>query len=252
VIILLVISWSITLLVTALAAWLFIRYGRLLLKQSSPTEPMERQRPPSSLCDVAISLGGWCAVAYQLGEHGYRTVSYPFDWIVTPVSALLHLLKHDFDGFLDRGDLWRADGQTYIENSLGLKFFHDFHLTESFLSEYESVKEKYDRRTARFREVLDSVDRVAFVRVELSRPEAEQLRDLIRRKYPRLEFLLVVINRLPDGADDWGLDQVRNFSIEGVGDDADNWLGNNDDFGTVFEALPLTRLVKLEEVAHAQ
>jgi hypothetical protein len=248
--ILLVISWSITVLVAAFAAWLFIRYGRLLLQQSAAQEPApeppEQQRPLSRRYDVAISLGERCEVAHQLNEHGYRTLSYPFDWIITPFSALCQLLERDFASFLNRDDLRLPEECPCIVDSMGLNFYHDFPITESFLSEYEPVKEKYDRRIARFREVLESGDRVAFVRMELSRDEAQQLRDLIRRKFPGLDFVLIAVNERPHEMEEWGLDQVRNFSIEGV----EGWYGNTAAYGEVFEAVHLTRLVKLEEIAH--
>ena len=48
-----------------------------------------------------IPIGSWCRAAYQVnafkGSLGVEKVSYPFDWTITPFSALKNSLSPDFD-----------------------------------------------------------------------------------------------------------------------------------------------------------
>jgi hypothetical protein len=48
-----------------------------------------------------ISLGGNCAIAYQLKKLGLRNKSYPFDWCKISISKLNKVLENDFENFSD-------------------------------------------------------------------------------------------------------------------------------------------------------
>src|ERR1700694_5845458 len=94
----LLLSWSITVLIGTFAVWLFFRYGQLVARTSG-LEPRAKPRRTSRGYDVPISLGSNCEVAHQLSENGYRPASYPFDWLVLPFDALCALLERHFAGF---------------------------------------------------------------------------------------------------------------------------------------------------------
>ena len=46
-----------------------------------------------------VSLGGNCAVSYQLKKYGYRYSSYPFDWCKMNLDQLNKVLENDFQDF---------------------------------------------------------------------------------------------------------------------------------------------------------
>ena len=47
-----------------------------------------------------VSLGDHCVVALYLKKFGYKKCSYPFDWLITNIDILIHILEDDFRTFI--------------------------------------------------------------------------------------------------------------------------------------------------------
>lgn len=187
---------------------------------------------------VCISLGAACGSAMHLRSLGLRTAAYPFDWIISPFESLYEALNDDFSHFLTELTL-REDGNGVIDY-YGFHFTHDwptknnpnidplnteFIGVESLYPEWEKalplVREKYRRRIQRFREACLGNERVYFFRTEyVNQEQAIMIRDLIRYKYPTLDFVLVVSTIGEKFKKPWNIDGIKNFYIGG---DFNDW-----------------------------
>lgn len=107
--------------------------------------------------DLIVSLGGSCAVAYQLQCRDLRRTTSPFDWLfsVSPsvLGALADCIRTDFSNWMKRENLillekseMRAGASDvqYSDSATGYRFVHDF--SKSREKEFDDVSEKYKRR----------------------------------------------------------------------------------------------------------
>ena len=113
-----------------------------------------------------ISLGGDCAVAYQLQQHGLRTNAYPLDWVLSP--TVQKCLDHEFHNLLDTSVLtWKNKSNSFpliddhwtdhtditrrvVQSYYNITFLHDI----SCPDDMPSVIQKYERRIERFKTVM--------------------------------------------------------------------------------------------------
>ena len=113
-----------------------------------------------------ISLGGDCAVAYQLQKYGLRTNAYPLDWVLSP--TVQKCLEHEFYNLLDTSVLtWKNKSNSFplidedwkdrkdivqrvVQSCYNITFLHDI----SDVEDLPSVVQKYERRIARFKTVM--------------------------------------------------------------------------------------------------
>lgn len=191
-----------------------------------------------------ISLGQSCTVAGALRDNGLRIQAYPFDWTVSPFNALYDSLAEDFQHFLQEDSLSiRVSDRYGILDYYGFHFVHDFpanqpndkfaeligenHVTGGIIvdnwKEYlPAVKEKYWRRIARLQESCLGQERVYFIRhSDTTRTQAIALRDLIIKKYPVLDFVLIILGRSQEIRPQWNLDRIYNFYLNE--NDAHEW-----------------------------
>lgn len=168
---------------------------------------------------VFVPLGSFCRPAAALKSLGIRKVSLPFDWCVTSFDALYKILEHDFKNFVNPKFLTLGKSEEQIRNSFyGFNFFHvtfEFagkrlevdqgffdpdrtHLVpvslqgEEFLDQFTS---KFKRRVNRFYELMTLGVPVYFIREKrTTEREAVALRDLFRKKFPNLEFKIIILD----------------------------------------------------------
>lgn len=108
-----------------------------------------------------ISLGGNCAIAYQLKKLGLRNNSYPFDWCKMSISKLNKVLEDDFEDFSDieinkysKNHLLEDDeeinsGSYIVKNKYNISFAHEIKTdTEKEIKEFKNTLE---RRIKRFK-----------------------------------------------------------------------------------------------------
>lgn len=183
--------------------------------------------------DEAVSLGTGCQAAFQLRINGKRNVAYPFDWVITPFHGLVSFITNEGEDYFHQDHLSVIEILPASEHTPSMLHVvdlrYDIHSIHDFLgpdmSNYESVKEKYDRRVQRFFKLLKSNKKVLFIRVQLFRDEAEQLDQLLQALYPQLKYTILAVCDDPSAQSDWGLKRVRNFYMQQV---PGNWLGDSE------------------------
>ncbi|MDV6344306.1 DUF1796 family putative cysteine peptidase [Nitrosomonas sp. Is37] len=81
---------------------------------------------------MLIPIGSWCRTAYQvrvfLEKNDIKSSSYPFDWTITPFSALQNTLKKGFtpDQVLQHEDLALSKFGSIADRKTNLIHHHDF------------------------------------------------------------------------------------------------------------------------------
>jgi hypothetical protein len=168
-----------------------------------------------------VSLGSHCEVAVQLREQNLRSGAYPFDWLITlNHEKLVALLDEDFRFFLDESCFFQDPIDPYkVENGCyEIEFRHDWPFSdfrvdpERYAKQLQMVREKYERRIARFRAIRHHFGPVFFIRVSYdfqngggnywwrgdyaptNARQAEELRDALRRYFPEINFTLIIVN----------------------------------------------------------
>ncbi len=101
-----------------------------------------------------VSLGYFCGVAEDLRHLKLRTMSSPFDWCISDFEGVVEALNNEFTDFMVYENLEQNQKQRnyYRDSKYDIQFFHDFTQYKSLDKQYKKVKEKYDRRIARFLE----------------------------------------------------------------------------------------------------
>jgi hypothetical protein len=176
-------------------------------------------------------------------EFGLRKIAYPLDWMFTNnFEGLCRLLSNDFVNFLQPEILEVHPYLPFVVvNTLyGIEFRHDFpstgptHMKSILNSDWRDhiseIAEKYNRRIERFNELANHKGKVFFMRMAynsffsyewpkvVTREEAIILRDVLRKKFPRTDFELIIVNYRDEIASDeagaWKIDGVRNYNIK--------------------------------------
>lgn len=112
-----------------------------------------------------ISLGYFCSVSSELERMGFRSGSYPFDWLISSdIQGVYDLINNRFDLFLDEKLLFQCKTNPYYykNEKYGLYFFHDFNAYKTLKEQLPAVCEKYNRRINRFYESIS--EKTLFIR----------------------------------------------------------------------------------------
>ena len=193
---------------------------------------------------IGISLGGSCSPAGQLRtlierHYGIRDQAFPFDWLISPFEAVYKCLEDDFNNFLNPACLeiyqHQGPGWTGVLNTCyGLKFIHDFptnnHPTawseddaafdgaviSNFLNQLYVVQAKYERRIKRFREVLAGDNEIVFIRSMATKEQSIRLYNLIKSRYPNLNFTLIVADSTGEIMQPWGIPGIKNMYVPDI------------------------------------
>lgn len=170
-----------------------------------------------------VSLGPNCETAGMKGLLGLGSAHCPFDLMTTQnFSIVCDLIENRFDGFFDRNNLQylgvglSAGKQVYINTKYqGVHFNHEFSEAHSIDTCYEQEFAKYQRRIARFYEILESKEPVFFFRRSVEYKDAIRFCDLIKKLSPQLNFVLVSIFASGDKTkiNDYELPLVRKFRV---------------------------------------
>lgn len=193
-------------------------------------------RAEEKIYEEVVSLGSSCQVAWQLEAHCVRKAAYPFDWLITHSKALNAFLCRKGKGFLnwDKITVIRAyPGDPahleVVDQMYGLVSLHDF-LANPPMENYYEVKAKYDRRLARFFELLNSNKTVLFVRQGSSCAEIKELDSLLHTLYPNLSYTILAVHNFEEYKTDWGLERVKNYFLTQIPGD---WAGDFDKWGEI-------------------
>lgn len=134
--------------------------------------------------EYVISLGEDCLTGIQLNNLGYRSVSFPFDWLGYEGDCYLisavDLMCNNFFNFFelnnlqDRGPSGCDNCRLIYDQASYFRMKHDFPLKEEYDKFYPIVKAKYTRRIARLFDILKSPVKVCFIHMNYERPLNEE------------------------------------------------------------------------------
>lgn len=175
-----------------------------------------------------IPLGAACGAAMYLREAKLRQAAYPFDWVICAHEGLIKAIDEDFAHFLENLTVWNNQG---VIDYYGFQFTHDwpniknkivmddadFIGSDQLIPEWQQalpkVKEKYRRRIERFIKACSDSEPIIFLRSEyVNRGQAIEIRDLIRKKFPQLDFLLVVVADDKNFIEPWNIEGIHNYN----------------------------------------
>lgn len=202
---------------------------------------------------ICISLGDSCAPAFFLRDNYLRKEAFPFDWIATPYLSLYNSINDNFVNFFEQ---LKTSGPNAVTDYYGLAFLHDLptihnphinpleneftpecHLINNWQSFVPQVKEKYLRRIQRFiTTCANNKEKVFFFRHEsnggyITSFQAINLRDLISKKYPSLDFEIIYVSSHSAYQSNWNLEKIRNVCIPG-------WYDRNIWKATLYNNIP--------------
>ena len=139
-------------------------------------------------------------------------------------------------GYADDTRIAVSDDAYHIVSS------HDFMLgpnTLTRLGSYKDFKRKFDRRVQRFREKVDTCQRILFIRTEGDYEDAEELQkvlyDLVRH-----DFRVLIVNHTDVGRlveDNWPLDKVCAVQLPSI----NKWTANDHLWRRMFEGIQLSK-----------
>jgi len=185
---------------------------------------MFRRRNKKDAYKHVVSLGKTCQPALAIRRNKLRTASFPLDWIWSPTESVCSLVKTNFEGFFEKSllepvQMTRMDTLEVHNPTLGLVFAHEFKSRETFDQDYEVWKERYDRRISRFYDVLNSREKVLFIRFRTGRDDVETISQMLSSEYPDLPYTILALDDTEPYREDWKLPNVINRHIAAAPED---------------------------------
>ena len=166
--------------------------------------------------DFAFALGSGCACSRLLRERGLQFASFPLDWVGNPsydsgvsdgIRRTADLIAADFAGWFERDALVRVPkydtplDEAYFDGASRFYFAHDFKPGGDFATSYPKVREKFDRRIARFGKLLAAARKILVLWIsdprddgEVSAEDAEYVREVLARRYPGKDFFVLAFS----------------------------------------------------------
>lgn len=211
---------------------ILILYQLNLTAQEGVIQDENRKQP------LYVSLGAHCEVANFIGYNGLRTAAYPFDWMLTLNRSLISVLEQDFIHFVDSTYL-KHHRYGVVNTYYQIDFRHDwpdfgFSWPQMDIRKtLPEIQDKYERRISRFYELADHQGKVFFIRAPLdidysleayptfskeskriTFEEAQTLRNLLKSKFPALDFTLVIVNYFEENTGEIvGIENVCEFKV---------------------------------------
>lgn len=161
--------------------------------------------------DMVCSLGERCMVAHQMRLNGLRSISNPFDWMITHnLSAVVDSLLNQGNDFFSKERLVMED-----EGSEHLKIVD---------------AEKYNRRWERLLIQIAAAKSILFVRTNVENEEIPLLLKLQQlNSKARMDFLIINtvetedVKRIPSGYENVYIYEISNQPDVSY----DVWMGNH-------------------------
>lgn len=167
---------------------------------------------------IVISLGWNCDPALNARANNIRFFAAPFDWCMTPYSALYRYISSDFNGFFKRENLIGVASEYnswVLDRPSGMIFNHDFPRNdlETINNNYEFQYLKYSRRIKRLYAEINSGKHVYFIRfLGIGKSQTLELYKLLKNKFPRMPFTLIVIGENPsEFGVNWNIPHIKNY-----------------------------------------
>lgn len=187
-----------------------------------------------------VSLGHDCQSAHYIREHANQPETYPFDWLITPVPALLKLIEFgpeslffDKSQFLTKDEAGRPHA-TVTHKGLGVILYHEFPAGLKALNSYDKVVTKFRHLAQRWHSIAQIRGRMLFIRHYATKDESLQIQTALRKAFPQMHFDLLVVNEGESDKDSWNLPEITNVS---VGATTTPWTGDADGWANVFKTV---------------
>lgn len=154
--------------------------------------------------EYVVSLGSFCGPALELRRYGLREASYPFDWVVINVEALVQVLERRFTGFLQWDAMVPHPILPHVvrDSHSCVDFHHDFDHTRDLEVQCDSVLQRYQRRIDRF--YASAANRTLFVLYLVSDADYAyldanftRLMELLRGLNPGNDLILIANSNQP-------------------------------------------------------
>ena len=158
-----------------------------------------------------LSLGGHCEPSWHLRRRGMLRHGSPFDWLVSPLQAVVDVLADD-GARLGREFIMRDGGKSTVCAEYGVLYHHEFARTSDgyvrFSAEaVERCRSKLAHKMARFIKVCERAEPTLFLRMGAKTPlqwdlggEIDVLAPAIAARFPALPFRVISVD-LPQAAD---------------------------------------------------
>lgn len=196
---------------------------------------------------IFISLGMNCAPALRFEKKKLSEAFFPFDWCISTFQSIYRALKTDFKNYLNLENLEvlehteKSEHRVVRDNLYDITYLHDFSLDKNPLHDYQEIQSKYYRRIDRFYRALTLGKEVYFFRTEITKKETIKLKALIQKKFPKLNYTLVVINETDEFKTPWNIRHVKNFFLKNCG-----YAGRKDkkllkNWDTIFKELKIIK-----------
>lgn len=191
---------------------------------------------------ITIGLGCSCEPALNTRKYNIRTFAFPFDWCLTPYNALYYFINNDFKDYFKKENLVPSSKVHFslymeafltrlnyvtvsqhfkwvLDKQFGMIYNHDFpnNTLATIARNYDSHYKKYMRRIQRLYSEVNSGKHVYFIRYfDTTRLEAYELYKLLKLKFPKTNFTLIVIGDNPSEFNkNWNIPHIKNFYIAG-------------------------------------
>lgn len=207
-----------------------------------------------------IPLGTHCSAASSIRQLNIRQQAFPLDWIVSDFNSLYKAFEEDFKNFLNIHSLRLRPDKQAVVDYYGFQFPHDFPTTAqptiktlksyedenstfvnqatvlpNFIDYHDIVFSKYARRINRMYDILKGSEKVYFLRhFGINKQQAIAFRNLISKKFPQLDFVIVVVNSISQYESNWNLEKIKNHYL----DDRKIW-NNPEEWKRIYSSLGL-------------
>jgi hypothetical protein len=201
-----------------------------------------------------VSLGTGCATAHHIRRLLWPAESHFFDWLVTPLPALLTLLRTDLRSLFRDPDEFRPQEAPHSDyfparhERLGVISYHDMRREEGF-RDFPSAAQKYRFLADRWDATMATGGPVLFVRHIIDNDDCLGLVNGLKEIYPDLEFSLLAVNEGLEPCEPWNIAGVWNTIIrptpfEAIGKGLAGPLAWQGDAEGWFEAFKLVGVIE--------
>eukprot|EP00927_Polykrikos_kofoidii_P070933 TRINITY_DN6729_c0_g1_i1.p1 TRINITY_DN6729_c0_g1~~TRINITY_DN6729_c0_g1_i1.p1 ORF type:complete len:653 (-),score=130.17 TRINITY_DN6729_c0_g1_i1:86-1954(-) len=166
---------------------------------------------------LLVSLGCFCGPKLTFQAIGRGAETLPFDWTRTSLDGLLHFIRNDFEGFYNFKTVREVPNSHMVMfRSKHHSFWHDDPRTSE-------MREKYDRRILRFKNLAHRGRPMLFVRAISALDEllrADELLNAIQGVFGDRAGLMLIV--------DFQAETLGTMMVEGLEDLLVYFLGSAD------------------------
>lgn len=185
-----------------------------------------------------ISVGHACQPANYIKSLTSQQEANFFDWLVTPVGALVKLVEFGPESlFYDKSQFWTVDEPgrkkaTVTHKSLGVVFYHEFPLGPKALNSFTQVELKFRHLAQRWHGLGQTSRKVLFIRHYAGKNDSLLIQNTLREAFPNLPFDLLSVNEDEENKAPWGIPGIINMCVNPTGAD---WKGDSVGWTNVFK-----------------